>query len=94
MFKTNQLFGTVGLALQCATFAIYVAFFVVARLEIGGADLPLPKIFIHYIVMPVFLAAILGLIGIFRDGRRMRSITVLTLAFPLLIVMGVLNGSF
>jgi hypothetical protein len=94
MSKTNRLFGTLGLVLEGTTFAIFIAYFVVARTEIGGVSLPLPKPFIHYILMPVFLAAILGFLGLFCDRKRLGSITTIILVLPLLVVMGILNGSF
>jgi hypothetical protein len=94
MSKTDRLFGTVGLLLETTTFAIFIAYFVVARAEIWGVSLPLSRSFIHYILMPVFLAAILGFVGLFCDRKRLGSVITIVLLLPLLAVMGVLNGSF
>jgi hypothetical protein len=94
MSKTNRLFGTLGLILECTTILIFIVYFAIARAGMAGTTLPLGKSFIHYILMPLFLAAIIGVVGLFFDRRRSLSVATIMLLFPLLILMGVLNGSF
>jgi hypothetical protein len=90
----DQVLGTLGLVVEGLTFAVFTTHFVIARAGIGGTGLPLSRSFIHYILMPVFLAAALGVLGLFYDGKRLRSIIAIVLVLPLLAFMGVLDGNF
>jgi hypothetical protein len=92
--RTNQFFGTLGLLLQGGTFVVFVVFFAVARLNLGGTNLPLPWSFTHYSVLLVLIGAVLGCLGLFFDIRRIPCYSAIGLLFPLLAVMGVLDGHF
>lgn len=94
MRKTDHTVGACGLFLEFGTLAIFVMYFVIARFSIAGATLPLSKAFIHYVVLPIFFAPLIGIIGLFCDQRRSLSICTILFGVPTLIVMGVLNGSF
>jgi hypothetical protein len=80
--------------IEGAALASYIAAFTIARLGIGGANLPLPRHFVQSVLVFIFSAAGLGLIGLFGDGRRLRAVLAITLLMPLLIVIGVLAGNF
>ncbi|WP_433966590.1 hypothetical protein [Tunturiibacter gelidiferens] len=94
MRKTDRLFGAFGLILEGTTILIFLVYFVAARVGVAGATLPLSRTFLHYIVMPVFLAPLVGVGGLFFDRRRLLSVAAIMLALPTLTLMGVLNGNF
>jgi hypothetical protein len=94
MRKTDRTFCAFGLILELSTIAVFLVYFVIARVGVAGVTLPLSKTFIHYVVLPIFFAPFIGIVGLFCDRRRLLSASTIGLAYPLLILMGLLNGNF
>ncbi len=92
--KAKRPFGVAGLWIENLSLTIFLIYFAMSRLEIAGAELPLSKSFLHFILMPVFFAACVGVLGLFFDKDRSRAFLMLALLLPELALMGVLDGNF
>jgi hypothetical protein len=95
MRKSDQMFGTLGMAAEWAGFAAFTTYFAIARTHlIGGIVLPIPRLLVRYALMSIFISIAVSVIGVFCDKRRSRAMWTLVLIMPMLIVMGILNGNW
>lgn len=95
MNRKINYWGQISLAVESLSFGLYILSFLIWRFDLLHLPLLsfsgfLPKLCVRL----VLLAALFAVVGLVRDVNKMKAIIVLALIFPVLAIMGVLNGNW